>query len=264
MARFDPQRVTTAGLLFLLVPTLHAQNTSLEPVKNPCSLDGGVVPYAALREADVAWERRVWRVIDLKDVTNRPFCSPSGDLTQCLGLFGVVRHGLLDEGAITAYDPGPMASDDAFRKPFSRSEIGSVVAALDTLPNERISRFMIKEDWIFDKQRSKMEVRIIGIAPMLELRGDDGELRGHCPLFWLYYPECRLLFSRWAAALDPSGNPLSYEDLFAQRRFTSTIVKMSNVFDRAINEHKATLDALLESEAIREQVFRMGFDLWNY
>ena len=176
-------------------------------------------------------------MIELKDVMNRPFRSPSGDPAPCLGLFGLIRHGLLDEGATATHDPGPMASDDAFRKPFSRPEIGSVVAALDTLPDERVNRSMIKEDWIFDKQRSKMEVLIIGVAPMIELRGEDGELCGHRPLFWLYSMECRLLFSGWAVAQDLSGNPLSYEDLLAQRSFTSIIVKMSNVFDQAINEH---------------------------
>ncbi len=109
-----------------------------------------------------------------------------------------------------------------------------------------------------------MEVRIIGIAPMVDLLGEDGELRGHRTLFWLYYPECRLLFSRWAADRGTDDQGVSYETLFAQRRFSSTIVKVSNVSDRTINEHKATLDALLKSEAIREQVFRTGFDLWNY
>ena len=92
---------------------------------------------------------------------------------------------------------------------------------------------MIKEDWIFDRQRSVMEVHIIGIAPMIEERGQNGELRGYHPLFWLYYPECRILFSRWAA-LEEEGVRLSYEALFAERRFSSTITKVSNMYDRSI------------------------------
>jgi len=263
MPRMEQHRIATAGLLFCFGPALNAQDT-LDPVKDVCSLSGGVMPYAALREADVAWERRVWRVLDLNEPLNRTFRSPTGDLYKCYGLFDVIRHGLLDEGAITAYDAGALGTDDAFQKPLSREQSTALLIAMDVISEDRTSRFMIKEDWIFDKQRSVMEVRMIGIAPMIDLLGEDGELRGHRTLFWLYYPECRMLFSRWAAHRDAEDQRISYEALFAQRRFSSTIAKVSNVFDRAINEHNATLDALMESEAIREQVFRSGFDLWNY
>ena len=36
------------------------------------------------------------------------------------------------------------------------------------------------------------------------------------------------------------------------------------MYDRSIDQHRAGLDALIESESIREQLLRMGFDLWNY
>ena len=100
----------------------------------------------------------------------------------------MIRHGLLQEGAITAYDPGPLAQDDGFKSPFERKAIATLFADLDTLPQRAIFRIMIKEDWIFDRQRSVMEVRIIGLAPMIEVHGADVELRVHRPLFWLDYP----------------------------------------------------------------------------
>lgn len=239
----------------------HGQ-TALEPLD--CRAPGLVKPYEAIREADVMWERRAWRTVDLNDPVNLPFRASQGGLPGCMSLFGLVRHGLLDEGGIVAYDPGPTGQDDAFRVPFGREALRTLFAALDTLSTSAVTRFMIKEDWIFDKRRSVMEARIIGIAPMLELRSDDGELRGHRPLFWLYYPECRLLFARWAASADKDGRRLSFEDLFAQRRFKGTIVKVSNMQDRTLSGHRAGLDALLESEGLREQLFQMGFDLWHY
>lgn len=33
-----------------------------------------------------------------------------------------------------------------------------------------VTRYQLKEDWVFDKQRGVMEVRIIGLAPMREVR----------------------------------------------------------------------------------------------
>jgi hypothetical protein len=42
------------------------------------------------------------------------------------------------------------------------------------------------------------------------------------------------------------------------------VVKISSGMGRAINTTAIGSDAVLESEAVREQLFRMGFDLWNY
>ena len=245
------------------LPALEAQ-TTLEPATHACALKRGVVPYAPLREADVIWERRVWREIDLRDPVNRPFGGSLLDPDPCNGLMGVIAHGALDEGGITVYDPGPRHADDGFRRPFSRAEVANLLIQTDEVDERRIGRFLLKEDWVFDKSRSVMEVRIIGIAPMLEVRGEDGELRGHRPLLWLYYPECRLLFARWRSAGDRNEPALSFEELIGQRRFTSTIVKVGNGAERAINGYRTRLDALLESEAIRDQVINTGFDLWNY
>jgi gliding motility associated protien GldN len=231
----------------------HAQDKpTLEPLD--CRAGGRVMPYATIREADVMWERRVWRTIDLGDPLNTCYRVPQGKLPGCFSLFGLVRHGLLDEGAITAYDPGPLAQDDAFRTPLDKSAIRALFAELDTLPPEAIARFMIKEDWIFDRQRSMMHVRIIGIAPMTEVRGGDGELRGYRPLFWLYYPECRTLFARWTAVQTTAGKRISFEDLFLQRNFRSTIAQVSDMQGRTIAEGNAGLDALFESEEVRQQL----------
>lgn len=249
--------------LLYITSVVNAQDT-LEPGKNPCSIQAKVVPLPPLREADVMWARRVWRVVDVNDPLNRSLAVPQGEGGGCMGLINVVRYGLLDEGSITAYDAGPLGKDDAFQRPMSRKEVSALYAALDTTDEMPVSRIMNKEDWIFDRQRGEMIVRIIGIAPMLELRGELGELRGYAPLFWLYYPECRLLFARWVNGEDKEGNVRSYESYFAERRFESTITKVSNVQDRQINESHSGLDALLESDAIRDQLHNMGFDLWHY
>lgn len=254
------------GLSLAGVPVLSAQSpgSTLDPPDNNCQIAGRVIPYAPLRQADVMWERRVWRTVDMTEKANQPLLTPQIEGNGCLGLFGVIRHGLLDEGAITAYDPGPLAQDDAFRTPLNREAVQSLFIGLDTLPQGSVTRFMIKEDWIFDKQRGVMEVRIIGISPMLEVRGEEGELRGYRPLFWLYYPECRILFSHWPAIKREDDEPISYEAVFAARHFSSTIVKVSNMQDRMIDDHSTGLDALLESEEIRQQLLKKGFDLWNY
>lgn len=247
-----------AGLFHMAV---HAQDT-LEPGASSCTMRQRPAPYPVLRQANVAWERRVWRVIDLRDEGNAVLRSALNG-KGCPGLFQVIVHGLLDEGAITAFDPGPMGEDDAFSKPFSRAEIASVLAGWDTWGTAPVTRYMLKEDWIFDKERGVMDVRIIGLAPLKAVLGEEGELQGHAQLFWLYFPECRNLFARWAA-LGAGETAVSFEAVLGQRRFISTVLKVSNGMGRAIDAYATGGDAVLQSDAVREQLFHLGFDLWNY
>ena len=243
-----------------------------------------VVPYTHIREADVMWARRVWRTVDLREKMNHPLYFPTEAINDRKSLFDVIRQGLLVDGSITAYDPGPMADDDEFRKPLLTADIQQMFTRIDTQWTENldtgelmpvaqeitvesadIKMYRIKEDWIFDKQRSTMDIRILGIAPMKEIKGDDGEVRGYAPIFWLYYPECRYVFANWEAFnRENDSERRSFEDIFWKRQFTSYITKWSNVYDRGINEYKTGLDALLEGEEIKQQLFEFEHDLWNF
>jgi hypothetical protein len=46
--------------------------------------------------------------------------------------------------------------------------------------------------------------------------------------------------------------------------FSSYIVKESNVYDRSIQSYARGVDALLESERIKEELFTVEHDLWHY
>jgi gliding motility associated protien GldN len=243
-----------------------------------------VVPYTHIREADVMWARRVWRTIDLREKMNHPFYYPTEPINDRKSLFDVIRQGLLVDGSITAYDAGPLLTDDEFKKPLLATELKEMFSRMDTqyteslttgdmemvvqqieLESRDIKMYKVKEDWIFDKQRSTLDIRIIGLAPMKEMRGEDGEIRGYSPMFWLYYPECRYVFANWDAFnRENDAERRSFEDLFWKRQFSSYITKWSNVYDRGINDYKTGLDALLEGEEIKQALFEFEHDLWNF
>ncbi|QQR85342.1 MAG: gliding motility protein GldN [Flavobacteriales bacterium] len=133
------------------------------------------------------------------------------------------------------------------------------------LESRDIKQYRLKEDWIFDKQRGVVDVRIIGIAPMKEVRGEDGELRGHAPLFWLYYPECRYVFAQFDA-FNPHNDAqrIPFEGFFMKRMFSSTITKVSKVYDRGINTTLTGVEALLEGDAIKQELMEFEHDLWHW
>lgn len=123
----------------------------------------------------------------------------------------------------------------------------------------------VKEDWFFDKQRSVMDVRILGLCPYMEELDEFGEPKGFKPLFWVYFPECRKIFAnnevynKWNDA-----ERRTYEDVFFKRLFGSYIYKESNVYDRRIYQYAKGMDGLLEAERVKEELFVKEHDLWEY
>jgi gliding motility associated protien GldN len=135
----------------------------------------------------------------------------------------------------------------------------------EPITSEKIVAYKLKEDWIFDKQRSERYVRIIGIAPVVEKKSESGEVIGKKELFWLYFPECRYIFANADVFnLHNDAQRMTFDDLFYKRMFHGYIIKEENVYNRSIESYAKGLDALMESERIKEEIFLTEHDLWHY
>ena len=268
--------------------------TQVALAQSPNVLDGAyvketnltkrVVPYPHLREADVMYKRRIWQEIDLRQKFNHTFYFPLDPIQDRKNLFDVIREALLVEGSLVAYSAGPLGEDDEFTFPLSADSIrtilnpvtlvkqyddfGEVIGTVqqsNELSSDKITRYRIKEDWIWDRQRSERYVRILGIAPMMEDFDIDGNSVGFRPLFWLYYPECRYAFANSEVYnMFNDAQRRTFEDLFQKRYFSSYIVKEDNAFNRQIVSYARGLDALAESERIQQELFNIEHDIWNY
>ena len=261
-----------------------------------------VIQYTHLREADVMWSKRVWRTIDLRQKMNHPLFYPEEPLADRMSLYDVIRYGVLEEGSLTIYKLG-LEQDDKFRTPIKptngnindpafRKTLESFFGEIqviqrmdaedepmydpvtgdelyDSVPNPYTSRdiirYEIKEDWFFDKQRSVMDVRIIGISPVVYASNPEtGDIIGTKNLFWLYFPECRYVFQNFFVYNSSNdAMRMSFDDIFWKRQFSSYIHKEANVFDRFVNPSWDGLDALLESERIKEEMFKIEHDVWH-
>ena len=245
-----------------------------------------VIPYIHLREADVMWSKRIWRRIDLRKKLNQSLYFPVGEDAKQgrKNLFAIIKESLLEEGTLTAYDAGSaVAPDDMFRKPLTEDEIEKKLYSVQTInkydedgnitgseevknpvTSDQIKFYEIKEDWFFERERSVMDVRIIGIKPVKEYINEAGEPMLE-DLFWIYYPEARYVFAN-AEVYNRKNDAerRTYEDIFWKRQFESTIIKESNVYDRSIAEYKTGIDALLEAERIKTEIFNFEHDLWSF
>ncbi len=241
-------------------------------------LNAKVTPYPNLRESDVAFQKRVWREIDLREKPNAYLISPKQRLLDVL-------LNAIDAGELTAYDPTPTKDDpngDTFGVPIgggaARSKLAdsSAVDRFDKDGNkigstmkageinaDSVVKFRIKEDWVFDKQRSIFEPRIIGLAPMIKIK--IGNTEDYQPAFWIYFPDARqVLATKEVVSRDNDNTGLSFDDIFMKRMFTSYIVKESNDKDERIKDYMTGMDKLYEAERIKKKLMDWELNLWSY
>ena len=133
------------------------------------------------------------------------------------------------------------------------------------LSSKEIVQYRVKEDWFFDKERSQMDVRILGICPVIYKQDNKGNISGLQELFWLYFPHCRFVFNNYFVYNTKNDAQwMSFDDLFWKRQFNSTIYKQSNVFDRKIESYRTGIDALMESEKITDEIRNIEHDVWHF
>jgi gliding motility associated protien GldN len=237
------------------------------------------IPYAPIREADVMWKRRITRYIDLREKMNLPLYFPIGnDVNGLRSLTNVLYKAVTEEVSLRVYSsatddfsveltPGDVKkiTEKSFEKTVPSSldpSVDSVITVTESFSPNRVKKLMIKEEWFFDKQRSVLDVRILGIALLYE---QDDKEKGDMPLFWVYFPEARTLLAKYDVfnRQNPSERR-SFDDIFWKRQFSSYIVKEENVYDRSINEYKKGMDALLESNKIKDEIIIFEHDLWEF
>ena len=126
-----------------------------------------------------------------------------------------------------------------------------------------IVAYDLKEDWFFDKERSVLDVRILGICPVIyESTKEGGKYE---QMFWLYFPHCRFVFNNYFSYNTKNDAQwVSFDDVFWKRQFSSYIYRESNVFERKIDSYRTGVDALRESEKITEDIRNIEHDVWHF
>lgn len=231
------------------------------------------LPYPPVREADILWEKRVWRVIDTREKINLPFRYPKQPFVTLL-------TEAVEAGRLQAFS----TQNDEFSLPLSQQEVSGMLYRIDTVPvydfdsgeeiyqvvkdelnPEDVKRFRIKEHWFFDTRTSTLQVRILGIAPLIEEFDDNGNFKFERPLFWIYYPDAREMLAHVQAPTDGlSHSPMSWTDLFDMRRFSSYITKASNIRDERLEATYTGVDLLQQSQRLEQEIFNFEHDLWSY
>jgi len=243
--------------------------------------------YENIREDDAVFRVRVWREIDTREKMNLPFRNTAENENGSQRFINILARAIKN-GEIIAYSN----IDDRFTTPLSPdAAISAFGSGKDTIAvagreegqiigyqvrekavdPDSITKFRIKEEWIFDKESSRLFVRILGIAPVMGRKLSTGELipNSESPVWWIYYPDARALLAK-NEVYNPKNFAarMSWEDLFESRMFSSYIIKSSfdNPFDQdlAATYPNSTLFRLLEGDRIKDRIFNYEQSLWQY
>jgi gliding motility associated protien GldN len=246
--------------------------------------------YEHIREDDAVYRQRVWREIDVHEKMNLPFVYKANEDNGNQRFISILLN-LVKSGDVTAFDA---TADDRFTTPMTFRQIAENMVGKPTtiqIPDfandpdgskgllkdttiiqvfnpDMVERYEIKEEWVFDKESSRMYVRILGIAPEKTILEPDGSVRAVVPIFWVYYPDLRPSLAKYEAYNGKNfGARMSWEELFESRMFASRIIKSSvdNPGDQFINNYiKDPILDLLEGDNIKEKIFNYEQDLWSY
>lgn len=235
--------------------------------------DRHVMAYDHIREADVLWSKRLWREINTREKMNLPFAYPKMPFISVLldvlntnesaKIFVNDDFTILTDANEVLSKLGNVETIDVYNPVTEEHETTTV---RNDFNPETITKFRIKEDWVFDEETSRMVVRIIAIAPIMEKFDDNGNKRGDLPLFWAYYPSFRKSLAGYEV-FNPYNDAqrLTWEDMFEIRYFSSTVYKEGNVRDMRIKDYMASsIEVLMEADAIERKIFEYEHDLWSY
>ncbi len=263
-----------------VLTTLAQQNFEDFTFSHDAVKERKAIPYPGLREADVAYSKRVVRIIDTREKQNLVLTWPRNHM-------GTILFNKVVDGTLTAYQNDSLSSQFTAEEIIERGgqtedvqiqnpdgDPDDIYDLIDTtivtpFDPEKILKWRIMEDWIFDRKHSVMIVRIIAIAPLFKPFAAGLELAEQ-PLFWIRWDETREKVLTNQEMFNPFNDAarISMAHFFEKRMFSSYIIKWSNAYDMKINEYEEFRDnnmaALLEGERMKHKLFEMEHDLWEY
>ncbi len=265
----------------LVVDTTISNDYTLE---NSRPVDGfykqtmlkGAKPFAfpKVNKNNIKFYKRIWRDIDLTDSVNRIFATPGETLMQ------LIMDAIRTNRLIPYADEG-FKSQLNYRKVMKIFTDSAIVPTFDSVTGEQtgtrtvfnefnadsVTKMEIKEDIFFDKTRGRVITQIIGLAPVRKLKSSTGEFIAEQHPFWLYFPQCRNLFAA-KEVIDPQRDiyNMSYDDLFIQRNFKTTIVKESNPADLRIKDKYPSDEQKQkrEAERIEREINNYKLKMWKF
>lgn len=252
-------------------------------VDNPFINERTPLPYEHLRWDDALFKEKVWRELDLREKMNQTFRYEAEDDNGSQMFINILLDAIKRDSVVAFADDrfttpltgaemesktqgGPTDTNDVV-DPTDPNKVLKRVVTRQAFDAKAITKLRMKEEWVFDRESSRMICRIVGIAPVKEVQ--RGKSIQSEVLFWVYYPDLRKTLARYEV-YNPKNlgyGRMTWEELFEARMFSSYITKstMDNPGNKTIRQMiKDPILALLEGDNLKERIFNYEQDLWSY
>jgi gliding motility associated protien GldN len=191
-------------------------------------------PYPKVSATNIRLYATIWRDIDLTDTTNAMLSIPGNTL-----MGAIMKE--IKNGKLTPYEKddfkkkltakqGELRFADSVLVPVFDKDGNQVAShmALNEFNPDKVTRFRIKEDVFFDKQRGRVDTRIVGLAPMMRISTsvDIAENMAFTPAFWMYFPQLRYALVKQDVS-DPDKGifNVTMDDVFMGHKFSACLVR---------------------------------------
>lgn len=231
--------------------------------------------------SDVMFKKAVWRRIDLSEKQNKGFFASGNEISKLL--VNAVKEGIikpylddslvnrmsLEEFTQNLQDPSlaTVEEDMGFESDFGfggDAQEEKVVSSTEFIMKD-ISIIDLKEDVIFDKQRSRMYFDIQAVALVIPgSRMPTGFDRNVC---WLSYKDViENVFSKDKSAIwynrQNSAEHRTLTDAFELRLFSAKITKVANPDNSPLEDIYG--EALLSTYKAESELMEFEHNLWEY
>lgn len=250
-----------------------------------------------IHDSDIMFKKTVWQQLDLNEKQNRPFMAVNNEITRFI--FNAVKAGLLkpyENDSLTKEMPlesfvgnisatsGPALTKDEIQAEIQRIKSDDFLTQAEKdkqireltsgggaqeLPASYFTIVEMKEDIIFDKQRSRMyyDTQALTIWLPAEKNGDLGIDK---KVAAFKFKDLNKLFRSnpdaiWFNAQNNREHK-NLADAFELRMFSGRIIKVANPDDRSLVEiyDNSGKKGLLASEWMRQQLMEFEHNLWEF
>ena len=260
-----------------------------------------------IHEENVMYKTTLWRRIDLKEKQNQPLFSKGAEITRHLidavkaGLIVAYANDSLtqqltldqfnerlllkleggglsqeekDAGFSTGGDDGwggdsggakPAAADGTAAAPTATASTATADGV--EIFATQLTTLLMKEDWVFDKQRSRQYFDILTMT--LIIPAEQTNVGFDRPIATFKYKELERYFRSnpkciWYNAANVAQHK-NLADAFELRLFHGKIIKKSNALDNFLDDiYKSPREGMLKSEQLEHELMEFEHNLWEY
>lgn len=230
-------------------------------------------------DADLAYMRQIYRMLDLTKDANTPLYFPEDVIDGQENLFRMILR-LVVDGRVPAYEylDGREVFTDQYKVnvPDMLDRFGIYYTSTGSernpkitieeadVPTGQVLTYYILERWEFDRRSNQMKTRVEAICPVLNRSGDFGG-EAKYPMFWVKFDQLRPFLAQQHVFLTDDNNLQQYslDDYFNLAMYDGEIYKTRNLRNLSMAQMYPDPDDMKRAQdSIDKRLREFGKDLW--